>query len=41
MLLCKASTWTCSILSYVKQELGHAVYVYVARYNIHFSGLDK
>jgi len=27
--LCKASTWTCSIHSYVKQVLGHAVYIHM------------
>jgi len=27
MLLYRGNTWTCSICSYVKQELGHAVYV--------------
>jgi len=25
--ICKASTWTCSIHSYVKQAFGHAVYI--------------
>jgi len=27
MLLYKATIWTCSIHSYVKQELGHAIYL--------------